>query len=198
MGFEDIVKKIQENTEKKIQEIMLSLEEEKSKLVSDANKKLEEIKQTLEREIEKKIQAEKIRLSAIGNIELTKEVLAEKKKLVDKVFSIAYQKILNLPEAEYKQFIIQLILRNIQSGNEELFLPEDYYRKYGQELLNEINAELKHRSINSNLKIKSTATITSGFVIKSNLKELNATMEVIFAKVREELEPEINKILFKQ
>ncbi|MFN3966427.1 MAG: V-type ATP synthase subunit E [Endomicrobiia bacterium] len=194
MALQDILRKIEQDAQEKIQEIEKSLLEEKNKISELTEKKISEIRKKLESEFQNKISQEKNMLTVQSNIEFKKKVLLEKNKIIDRAFSIAIEKIKN--HKEYKNFLKNLIMNNISTGTEEIIVSENDRKKLGENFINEINSELKKRNLKGELKLL-TGEISSGFIIKNGKKEINSTIEMLVNKKREELEPEVKKILFK-
>ncbi len=194
MALQDILNKIEQNAREKIKQIEESLLEEKKKISEITEKKISEIKEKLEQEFQNKILQEKNMLTVQASIEFNKKILAEKNKIIDRVFSNAIEKIKN--HKKYKIFLKELIINSITTGSEEIVISKNDREKLGENFIEEINFELKKRNLKKELKI-SIGNIDSGFIIKSGKKEINSTIEMIMNKKREELEPKIKEILFK-
>ena len=119
------------------------------------------------------------------------DILKEKNHWINQSFKLSHDKIKSLPEKEYKRFIKKQIIKSVESGNEELVLSEEDYKKFGKKLVDEINKELKK----GNLKL-SVGKLSKGFILKDDKKEKNCTFEIIFTKLREQIETEVAKKLF--
>ena len=193
MALQDILQKIEQDAQEKIEQIEKSLSEEKNKISELTEKKISELKEKLEKEYENKILQEKNRLYIQANIEFNKQLLAEKNLLIDKAFSIAVEKIKNIPD--YRDFLKKLILKNIITGSEEIIISKNDIKKLGENFIKEINSELKNKNLKGEIKL-SIKDIESGFIIKNGKREINSTIEMLINKKREEMESEVKNILF--
>ncbi|MCB2292469.1 V-type ATP synthase subunit E [Clostridium algoriphilum] len=199
---------------------MSNLDNLSAKIIEDANIKAEAIlKEAKENEtliIEKKIKEaevvehqmlEKTKIEAImvtqrviSNSKLTvrNEKLVAKQEMIDKVFVCALEKLLTMNDDKYFELIKSYLLSMPIVGDEEIIFPEKYKSIVENEFLFNINAALKTSGKVGDLKISSDQRdINSGFIVHKNGIEINNTFESLINSLRDELEPEIVKELFK-
>lgn len=199
---------------------MSNLENLAAKIVEDANIKAEDIlkeakdneillldKRIKEAEVLKHQMLEKTKIEAItvtkriiSNSQLTvrNEKLVAKQKMIDKVFECALEKLLEMNDKEYLELIKRYLLSMPIEGNEEIILPGKYKSLVSDEYLSEINASLKTTGKMGELKLSADARdIKSGFIVLKDGIEVNNTFESLVNSLRDELEPEIVKELFK-
>jgi V/A-type H+-transporting ATPase subunit E len=84
---------------------------------------------------------EKSHILAAARMNIAKEYLAEKRKILDEVFEQARQQLHNLPDAEYHALIKKLLLEAVETGDEEVIVDTNEAR-ISENLIKEINQQL--------------------------------------------------------
>jgi V/A-type H+-transporting ATPase subunit E len=142
---------------------------------------------------------EKSHILAAARMEIAKEFLAEKRKILDEVFGGARQRLQTLPDEEYRGFMGRLLLEAVETGDEEVIVGKDENR-IDQQLVNQINQQLSSAG-KGNLKLsgeRQSAPGGSGFILRRGKIKTNVSFDVLFARVRRELEIELAKELFEK
>lgn len=140
---------------------------------------------------------EKSHILAAARMEIAKEFLAEKRKILDEVFGSARQRLQTLPDGEYRGFMGRLLLEAVETGDEEVIVGKDENR-IDQQLVNQINQQLSSAG-KGNLKLsgeRQSAPRGSGFILRRGKIKTNVSLDVLFARVRRELEIELGRELF--
>lgn len=196
MNAEQVVNKIiseaQEQADKIVAEAKEAAEAQLVKLdaqVSDFRKETE----TLAAEA---ADDKKSRMLAMARMDIRKEYLAAKVGLLDKVFDQARQKICSMPDDQYRQLIIDLMVPAVQSGDEQVLVGNNETR-IDTNLIKEVNRKLGPGFKGNLMLAKETAEIDSGFILKRKKVQVNVSAEVLIAKARETLEIELSGELFE-
>jgi len=199
---------------------MSNLENLSSKIVEDANIKAaailkeakdngasmieNKIKIANEQAVQKlekaKIEASTVKQRIISNAQLTvrNEKLTAMQKMIDKVFAEALEKLLDIKNEEYFELIKKYLLSMPIVGNEEIILPGKYRNLVSEEYLSGINTTLNASGKLGEIKISAEdRDIKSGFIVIKNGIEINNTFENLVNSLRDELESEIVRELFK-
>ncbi|MFZ2146065.1 MAG: V-type ATP synthase subunit E [Sedimentisphaerales bacterium] len=138
---------------------------------------------------------EKSHILAAARMDIAKEYLAEKRKILDKVFEQARQQLQNLPDEEYRALIKKLILDAAETGDEEVVVDTNENR-ISQELIKQINRELGPRC-KGNLRLSDQRqNLGAGVILKRGKIKTNLSLEVLIDQARKELEIELAKELF--
>ncbi|MCK4885816.1 MAG: hypothetical protein KAS96_00445, partial [Planctomycetes bacterium] len=66
----------------------------------------------------KAAQEKKSRMLAAARMDIAKEFLAEKRRILDEVFVQARHKLQNLPDEDYRKLMTKLILEAVETGDE--------------------------------------------------------------------------------
>lgn len=183
------------NLDNLVQRIIDEANEKAGLIIEEANKVKDEIialKESEAMENKKKIieraqreaELSKERIISSAELKVRNQKLQAKQKVLDKVFSLAKERLKSLDEEKYISFL-KNVLRGLKlTGNEVLVVPEnmkDKVKKYGIAL-----------------KVSDDETVESGFLIKDKGVILNYTFDSLVEHYREEMETEIAQVLFKE
>ena len=139
---------------------------------------------------------EKSHILAAARMNIAKEYLAEKRKILDEVFEQARQQLQNLPDEEYHALIKKLLLEAVETGDEEVVVDTNEGR-ISEELINDVNQQLGSDR-NSNLKLSDQRqNIGAGFILTRGKIKTNVSIEVLLDQARKELEIQLAKELFE-
>lgn len=190
------------------EKIIFDAKIEANKIIDEANNKAKEIKEKGEKEardikskilnkIDQEILLKKGKIITEANLEAKKNILSAKQKIIEETFNKALEKIINLNDKPYCNFIKKIILDNIEKGDESIFISPLDKDRVSKDFIRDINYELEAKGKKGNLKLSpSYLQIKGGVVIGSNNIRKNSSLELIFKKVREELEIKIIQYLF--
>jgi V/A-type H+-transporting ATPase subunit E len=188
--------------------IISDAEIEANKIINEATNKAKEIKEEAEKEgrdikskilkrINQEILFKKGKIITEANLEAKKTILLEKIKIIDETFKKALENIMNLDDEPYRNFIKKIILDNIDKGDETIFINTLDKDRITKDFIQEINYNLEAKSKKGNINLSSSyLQIKGGVIIGLNNVKKNSSLELIFKKVREELEIKISQYLF--
>lgn len=195
MEAEQVVEKIladaKAEADKKKKEAEAKEAAEQAKLTEQ----LDEYKKQTEILAQKAGEDEKSHILAAARMDIAKEYLAEKRKLLDEVFEQARRKLQDLPDKEYRALIKKLLLDAVETGDEEVVVDTNEGR-IDHEFIKQINRELGS-DYKSNLKLSDEKQdIGAGFILKRGKIKTNVSIQVLLEQARKELEIELAKELF--
>lgn len=155
------------------------------------------------REFDKQTQAiaqkagedKKAHLLAAARMDIAKQLLAEKRKILDEVFAQARQHLENLSDEQYCKLMTRLMLQAVESGDEEVIIDNEE-KRIDQKFIKNINQQLAPGR-KGNLRLsEDRANLGVGFILKRGRIKNNVSVEVLLAQARRELEIELAKKLF--
>lgn len=197
MSLEQIIEKIEQETETKKDQIIGEAKAKAAEILQKAKEQAEEFYQDQIAAAKKRAEVDLGRGKAMTMLELRKEALAEKQKLIDEVFTQAANKLLVLSEKEYLEFIRKKLLETIETGQEEIGVSAKDQTRINQKFIQEINAELKRKGKKGAMSLaKSPRPIQGGFILSADQVEINCSLEAILKRRREEVEQEVAIKLF--
>lgn len=161
----------------------------------EAGKRKEQILERAQKEAEE----QKRRILGIAQLDARKEILAAKQELIEKAFEQAAAKLVDLEEASYFDFLRQMLLVSMKTGEEVIVLsPRDKARasaKFWKSLEKELKATGRKGKVTLG---KESPAIEGGFILQSKGVESNNSFHALLEMQRDELEPEVAALLFKE
>ena len=132
---------------------------------------------------------------AAARMDIAKEYLAQKRKILDEAFDQAQQQLKNLSDDDYKTLCSKLILKAVETGDEEVIVDKNETR-IDQNFIKQINRKLGP-GFKGNLRLASEKqSLGGGFILRRGRIKNNVSLEVLLAQARKELEIELAKELF--
>jgi len=196
-GIDKIKEKILEEANLQARSNIEKAEKEAAEIIKNAE---EQAAGKKSREADKaRIEAEnkKSRLIAAAQMETRKLKLKAKQEMIDEAFNKAISKLSTMPEDQYIDILADMVVQGITTGTEEIILPDKDRTRFGNKFIDAVNKRLKRKNINGKVSLsEEQKNIASGFIIKSGNIEINNSFESLIRMERDNLEPEVVKILF--
>jgi len=196
MALEDIVKGIREKASREVEEIRREVDKRREEIIKKAKEEADKIKGEVLRRAKEEGESESQRRLMKVRSEERKKILALKRKLLDKAFEQARERLYNSSEEEYLSWLERALLFNIDSGDEEIIIsPRD------EKLIKRIFSE----ELKKNLRAKGKKDIKffpelnekeKGFIIRKEGIQVNYTFSTLFLFLKDKLEIEVAKRLF--
>lgn len=182
--------------------------DEKEKILKEAETKIINLKskfgkeiESIQREIldrynqEAGLKEKKIITEAILNSK--KDILSEKQAIIANIFSEVLDRIVGLEDERYLSLLEKLILDNIETGDEIVYIGNQERQAINQKFINTINVKLKSQGKKGNLELsEKRVPIMGGVILGTREIRKNASLEVILEKIKDEIETELNQFLF--
>jgi len=137
----------------------------------------------------------KLHLLAVARMDIAKQFLAEKSRILDEVFAQAQTKLQNLPDEQYRQLTRNLMLEAVETGDEEVILDKNETR-IDEKFIKQINQKLGRERKGSLKLSKERQHLGGGFILRRGKIKNNVSLDVLLARARKELEIELAKELF--
>ena len=197
MEAEQVVEKILSDARAEAEKIKEKAQEKLAAEQTKLDEQLTEYKKQTDALAQKAAEDEKSHLLAAARMQIAKEMLAEKRKMLDEVFQQARRQLQNLPDEQYRRFIAGLMLQAIETGDEEVIIDKNENR-IDQELVNQVNRQLVGNN-RGNLRLSERREeLGGGFILKRGKIRTNVSFEVLLAQARKEIEIELAKELFAE
>ena len=195
MEAEQVLGKILADAKAEAEKIKSKAQEKENAEQAKLDEQLSDYKKQTNIIAQKAGEDKKAHLLAAARMNIAKDYLAEKRKILDEVFAKARQKLQNLPDAEYCKLMTKLMLKAVETGDEEVIIDKKE-KRIDQQLINKINEQLNSNK-KGNLKLSDKREdIEGGFILKRGKIKNNVSIEVLLAQARKELEIELAKKLF--
>lgn len=192
MSIEKITSKIISDAEAKAKVTLDAAKAECDGILAEAQTKADELVKKAEAEgLDEK---EKLisRRKAVAEIDGRKIILEEKQKLISECFDKAVEKIANLEENEYVDFLVKLVESTGETDGEIIMNAKDA-AKIGEKLVQEANGRISGGRITLSDK---TEGISGGFLLRKGSVYINCSLEALVENAREGLAREVAEKLF--
>ena len=197
MAIEDIIKKIKDDAQKQAESIFADAKQKRKAMVEEASLKGAGLKNKIIVSAKEDAAKQKGRLIATAFMGLKMQVLQEKQAALDEAFKKAQQALLTLDDASYKDLVRKMILKSAQTGDEEIIVSQNE-KRIGEDLITDINKELKSKNKKGQLRlVRTDAQNTGGFILKGNKMLINNAFPVLLEELKPSLQKQIAETLFK-
>ena len=195
MEAEQVVEKILADARAEADKIKKQADDKEANAQAKLSEELDEYKKQTKTLARQAGEDEKSHILAAARMNIAKEYLAEKRKILDGVFEQARQQLQNLPDDEYKSLFKKLLLDAVETGDEEVILDTNEGR-INHDFIKQLNRELGP-GYKGNLKLsKEKQNLGAGFVLTRGKVKTNVSIDVLLDQARKELEIQLAKELF--
>lgn len=195
MGADEVVGKILADAGAGAEKIKEQAQEERAAEKAKLDEQLSEYKKQTELLAQKKADDEKMHLLAAARMDIAKEHLAEKRKILDEVFEHANDRLRSLSDDQYRELMAKLMCAAVETGDEEVIV-DTGEKRIDFDFIKQINRKLGP-GYHGNLKLAGqTQDIGVGFILRRGKIKNNVSIDVLLVEARKELEIELAKDLF--
>jgi len=195
MEAEQVVEKILADAKAEAEKIKKEAQGKEAAEQAKLSEQLDKYRKQTELLAKKAGEDEKSHILAAARMDIAKEYLAEKRKILDEVFEQARRQLQNLPDEGYRALIKKLILDASETGDEEVVVDTNENR-INQEFIKQINRELGP-GCKGNLRLSDQRQdLGAGFILKRGKIKTNVSLEVLLDRARKELEIDLAKEMF--
>jgi V/A-type H+-transporting ATPase subunit E len=197
MSVETITEKIISDAQAEVLRIEAQVAEKAKKVEAEQREQTKAIEKEAEYEAQRRAQDRHKKDIATAELELRKALLAQKQRLIQQVFNKALERLADLKGEKYERFILELLMKVVEVGDEEVIFSDADGRNTGQKLLQEANSRLAKAGKKGALRlVKEDRDLHGGFILRRGKMEVNCSLNSLFESVREELEPQVAEVLF--
>jgi len=195
MSIENILKRIEEETEASGREILRAAEAEAAGIRERYEKAADKLRGELSGRAVKKAEEEKRRLIVNEQLELKKALLAKKREILEDVYAEARERAVDLSDSEYIELMKALVLAKAVTGTEEIVVPAERRELFDGEFLAKLNRENAGGGFSY---AKERGDFEWGVVLKERKRVVDLSLDVLFEQLRERVEPKIASVLFSE
>ncbi len=183
-NLENLTQKILRDAESKAQQIKKEAKEKNEHLLHSQTKEAEDQKKRMLERAKREAALMKERVISNAELRVRDEKLKAKQQVIDRVFRLAKERLLNLDEETYVKFLQSNIKGLNLKGNEVLVVPEKLIPRV--------------KTLGLKVQVAEDEWVDSGFLLKDEDMVLNFSFDSLVDYLREELESEIAQGLFKE
>jgi len=196
MEAEQVVEKILSDARVEAERIKRQADEKEASEQAKLDEQLDEYKKQTKILAQKAAEEKKAHILAAARMEIAKEFLAEKRKILDEIFTQAQTQLQNLPDEEYRKLMTKLMLDTVETGDEEVIIDNNETR-IDEAFIEQVNKKLGSDN-KGNLRLADVRqNLGAGFILSRGKIKNNVSLKVLLAQARKELEIELAKELFE-
>ncbi len=197
MSAEKITAKILDDARTEAQKIKEEARKRAEGTIARAKEEAVRIGEEVQKEAQILAAEEKKRVLSRTEMEVKRGILGEKQTLIGKVFELALQRVEEMGREEYSRLMEGLLVKAVDSGDEELIISEAGRKKLGKGFLERINQRLITEGKRGELSLaEENRQIGGGFILRKGKKEINCSFRSLLDSKKEDLEGEVAGILF--
>ena len=197
MEAEQVVEKILADAKAEAEKIKKQAQDKEAAEQAKLDAQLIEYKKQTDILAEKAGKDEKSHILAAARMDIAKQFLAEKRKILDEVFEQARRQIQNLPDKQYHELITKLMLEVVETGDEEIVIDKNENR-IDHKFIKQINHKLGP-NYKGNLRLSDEKQdLGGGFSLRRGKIRTNVSIKVLLDQARKDLEIELAKQLFSE
>lgn len=194
MALENIIKKIKSETDGEIDSLLSEAKSQAKTITDKARSDAKDLKVSLIEKAKTYASEEDRKVITLANLELRKNLLVEKQNIISGIFDDVNSEILGYDTKGYQVLMKSLLLKYVQTGNEEIFISKSASMHWTADFMDDVNSSIN----NGNLKIiNREGNFSGGFILKEGNTELDCTLNTILRYAKERLETNIANIIFK-
>jgi V/A-type H+-transporting ATPase subunit E len=187
MEAQQVVEKILTDANAEAEKMSKEAGEKEAGEQAKFDEQLNDYKRQTDTLAKKAAQDRKLHLLAAARMDIAKEFLAEKRKILDEVFEQARAQLQKLPDDDYRKLCSKLMHAAVETGDEEVIIDR-----------NEKRIDQNFIKYKGNLRLAAQKQdLGGGFVLKRGKIKNNVSLEVLLAQARKELEIKLAKELFQ-
>ncbi|MGI6128521.1 MAG: V-type ATP synthase subunit E [bacterium] len=196
-GVEALKERIRQRAKEEAQAVIAEAEKQAAEIIAKAKARAEKERADILAAAEREADERKRRTLAMAAMRSRRQELKTKEELIDEAFSLAIQKLQQLPADKYQQLLKPILLAAVETGTEQVVIADHDTKRIDSSFINAINEELKAQGKVGALTLaKETRQLQGGFILSAGGVENNYSFELILKLSRDELEQEVASVLF--
>ncbi len=196
-GTEKIIEHIRSDAQARADAILAQAEQQCVQIRADYDRKAREFYSEKIRAGVKDCEDKNESIDRIARMEARKGMLAVKQEMVAACFDRAREKITELPEEVYVDFLAKLACGSSVTGDEQIVLNAADREKLGKKAVDEANALLKMAGRKAGLTLADeSGDFSGGLVLKRGNIEDNCTVDLLIDLSRAEMSSKVAEVLF--
>jgi len=197
-GIDNLKRRILKDDEITAELVIKDAQDKANEILIQSKKKAESTLKEAETRANKESDNRKDRIIARAKLDARNNILAAKQEAIDRILSLADERISRMDKEEYTFFVEELLISNIETGCEEVIFSDNDKGRIDPEVIARVNEKLVALNKNGMLRISNEKrNIKSGFLLKNGNIEINCSIDSQIKVLRESLEGKIASLLFE-
>ena len=193
MSIENITSKIIEDARTEAEAVLEQARSEARSILSEAEDKAAQIERKAEKEGREEKEKRIARRRSVADIDGRKLLLERKQQMIDECFHLAVEKLANLDQETYLDFLAGFVRQTgVRKG--ELIFSEREATTIGKALIEKLEKDLPGSEFTIAEEFRQSK---GGFILKDGSVYINGTIEAFVAEAREDLTAHVAELLFR-
>jgi len=197
-GLEKIIKHIEDDASAAAKKLILQAKSDAEQVITYARADGDKLCAQIAEKSQSDVSALLSRAESAATLQKKKMILNAKQQIIGEIINKAKAKLMELPEKEYFDIILNMIPKHAYEIAGDLIFCETDIKRIPKEFLQRVNstlAQLPGASLNVSEKV---AQIDGGFVLKYGDVEENCSFEALLLTDKDALQDKISALLFEQ
>ena len=195
MALDDIIKKIEADSEEKINKLKADAEAEANKILEAAKKEAEDKRHSILKKGEEEAERNRKRILQIADLQARKIILSAKRQVISDTFEQARAKLDGMKN--YRDLIQKMLVAGVETGEEEVAISAKDRKHIDKKLIDSVNKDIQNQGKKGALTLaKDDAPISGGFILRRGKVEMDYSFTSLIKSQKDELEIKVAEILF--
>ncbi len=191
-GIEKITERIRRDAQSEIDALLQEAEKKAESVKAEAEEKAAQRLAAGRRQNAEAAENHESRLVSAAEMEGRQRFLAAKQEVLEEVFSLAYQRLMSLPEEAFVELLAGFAAREGESGREELLLSGENRARIGAKVVARANALRE----GAEFTLAEETRETDGVILRRGNIESNGGIAVAMRERKQKMAAEIAEYLF--
>lgn len=197
MSLATILKKIDDEAEAYSQKLIEQARTESEKILAHARAEAKQEAAQITRQAENELQNFNQKQKATTLLQVRKEKLDQRQRMLDDVYQKALTRILACQPEHYKKILKQILLSVHEEREARMFVSQADHALLSKKFMDEVNAELAKQKRNLRVQLaKETVDIGRGCLLDFGEFEINFAFETLLTGLWSTLKGEVSRQLF--
>lgn len=198
MSLDNILNKILAEGQAEAAKITTNAQANADAILADAKAQTEQRRQEILAQAKREANEDEQRQLTVAGLEARKDLLMARQEVIEQAFSDALAELRKMPSADYRQLLKSMLLEAVQTGDEEIVVDQVDRSLFTDAFLTEINQAVVAAGKKGNLRLSAETRHTDGgFILTTGEVDINATFATRLKELREDLEPEVARVLLR-
>ncbi|EHM09984.1 vacuolar-type H+-ATPase subunit E [Thermanaerovibrio velox DSM 12556] len=192
MALADIKAKIEADAKEQAEAILRRAREQAEEIRREAQREAEEIKRSFDEKFAKEAPEISKRREAVARLDVEKEMLNAKRRLIAMVFDEAFKAMSSMDKTKKEALVEKLLLSAVEDGDETVVVGPS------EDLINEQWLEEFNSKHQKSLKLspQRDPSVKGGFLLERGRVVTNCTWDMLLKVFQEDRESEVVRQLF--
>lgn len=196
MNAQTILQKIEDDARLAAQQAGIDAKNKVQEIQALSIKHIEQMRDQMVKQASVESEALVERMRRMAGLEMRKELLHQKREVMDQAFEDAKVQLCSTEPKQAYQFLLEQAA-SVAQGDEELIVGEDHPQWFSDEFVSELNSKLKAAGKPAHVTYQSKKRSgVTGAILSRGGTEVFCTFEAMLESMRSNLEAEIAQILF--